>query len=142
MEGWRWSGRGGAAVLRLLPAGTGTRDTAKPSGSDTRAQSGAVLGSYGQSGCARRSGKAWGALRGETGRSQLGKGAGEPGLSPGGAAELLLRLRAGSTFTSISSLAGDIRAVLCHTCASPWPRPSARHHGLRAGRQAPLAICF
>lgn len=36
------------------------------------AQNGALLGPYGQSRCARRARKAWGALRGEMGRSQPG----------------------------------------------------------------------
>lgn len=114
-------GRGSGAAA--APGGDRDKGHSQTKRQRHRAQSGAVLGSYGQSGCARRSGKAWGALRGKTARSQLGKGAGDPGLSPGGATELLLHLRAGSAFTSFSSLRGDIRAMPCHvTCASPWPQ--------------------
>ena len=147
MGGWRWvEGEGGSWGCGRSQ---GDRDKghSQTERQQQRAQSGAVLGPYGQSGCARRSRKAWGALRGETGRSQPVNGTREPGLSPWGVqsgwarassasashrARLLLRLRAGSALASISGLAGG-PAVPCRAtphlhlatapalCPSPWP---------------------
>lgn len=127
-----WEGWGSCAAA--VPTGTGTGDTAKPSGSDKRAQSGAVLGSYGQSGGARRSGKAWGALRGETGRSQLGKAWPENLGVPQSSCST-----SGLAAASPPSPASAGTSAPC--CAMSHLR-LARRHGLRARCQTPWATCF
>lgn len=86
---WKWEdgdGVEGEGSGWAVAAPRGDKDRGHSQTKQQRAQSGAVLGPYGQSRCARRSRKAWGALRGEIGRSQPGKAPREPGLSPWGAA--------------------------------------------------------
>lgn len=160
----RWKGKGGSWAA-AAPKGDRDGGHSQTKRQRQRAQSRAVLGPYGQSGCARRSRKAWGALRGKTGRSQPGNGTRGAWAEPSGcrraAGHGLARPRPPTKPGSCSvsgpaapsppspDLPGDSHAMLDLLLAMamalcPSPRPQGRAPGslgyLRWGAPSPPRI--